>query len=135
MVASVAIPPNGMIKVKFLSGVARIVNPSLFIRNPVFSGSAVVSDVTYTEGLADDVPTVVWRTASKTFLPVGTFIEFDLKHLKMATGWPVYNFFFGFRRKHTSIRYLRQHHPLFIVMTIVIHANPRSLVNAMAKTS
>ena len=62
---------------KFLSGVARIVDPSLFIHNPVFSGSAVVS-IEYTEGLADDVPAVVWRTPSNTFLPVGTFIEFEL---------------------------------------------------------
>ena len=35
----------------------------------------------------------MWRTPSKTFLPVGTFIEFDLKHLKgISTGWPVLQF-------------------------------------------
>lgn len=40
------------------------------------------------------MPSVLWRTPSNVFLPVGEYIEFELKHLKgISTGWPVVQFF------------------------------------------
>ena len=93
MTTSVDVPSNGMIRVKFLAGVGEIINPRLRVNKPVFDESTVISDIAYTNGLGDDVPSATWRIPPNTFISSGTYIEFDLKSLKdISEGWPIIQF-------------------------------------------